>query len=383
MYIPRFMVRLALLGLLLVPVAGTRAAEACFPETGFCARGRFLDYWQQHGGLARNGYPLSDARQELLADGNTYTVQYFERVRMEYHPENPPPDDVLLGLFGQRVLRQRFDYDPIGYQATIASAPPVEGQTYFPETDHNLGGGFRDYWQANGGLAQFGYPITEEFEEYLPVVPPHHRVQYFERARLESHPENPSPDDIELGQFGRDILAEANFLTGRFGARYLTDPRVRELLGAPTSPPTLTAGATQAFERGRMVFEQGSGNGLIYVLCGDPQAGEVMAPPGYRYFVNTWDATQPVGGGPGSQPGFYEPQRGFSKLWRENAAVRDCLGDATSADETAFPLTWQAFTRGIILSTPAEGMADILWTEYGRDKRPVRDFYERIALPAL
>lgn len=185
MYIPRFMVRLALLVLLLVPVAGTRAAEACFPETGFCARGRFLDYWQQHGGLARNGYPLSDERQELLADGNTDTVQYFERVRMEYHPENPPPDDVLLGLFGQRVLRQRFDYDPIGYQATIASAPPVEGQTYFPETGHNLGGGFRDYWQANGGLAQFGYPITEEFEEYLPVVPPRHRVQYFERARLE------------------------------------------------------------------------------------------------------------------------------------------------------------------------------------------------------
>jgi len=63
--------------------------------------------------------------------------------------------------------------------------------------------------------------------------------------------------------------------------------------------------------------------------------------------------------------------------------VRDCLGDATSADETAFPLTWQAFTRGMILSTPAEGMARILWTEYGRDKRPVRDRYERITLPAL
>jgi len=106
---------LLLLGLLLAgtaaPVAGARAAgaapdEACFPATGFCIQGRFLAYWQAHGGLALNGYPLTAERRERLEDGNTYTVQYFERVRLEYHPENAAPDDILLGQFGRRVLAE-------------------------------------------------------------------------------------------------------------------------------------------------------------------------------------------------------------------------------------------------------------------------------------
>src|SRR3712207_8057465 len=53
-------------------------------------------YWENHGGLAINGYPLTDERREVLEDGKEYTVQWFERVRMEYHPENQPPHDVLL-----------------------------------------------------------------------------------------------------------------------------------------------------------------------------------------------------------------------------------------------------------------------------------------------
>ena len=78
---------------------GARAADAaqCFGETGQCVGPLFLDYWQRHGGLALNGYPLGAERVEVLEDGHPYTVQYFERVRMEYHPENRPPYDVLLG----------------------------------------------------------------------------------------------------------------------------------------------------------------------------------------------------------------------------------------------------------------------------------------------
>ena len=69
----------------------------------------FRTYWHAHGldfdepgfsfreSLALFGYPLSEEFQERLEDGTTYTVQYFERVRMEYHPENQPPYDILLG----------------------------------------------------------------------------------------------------------------------------------------------------------------------------------------------------------------------------------------------------------------------------------------------
>ncbi len=94
-----------LLGGIFVHPPRARAAEECFTATGLCIRGRFLDYWAAHGGLARNGFPLSEERREVLEDGNEYTVQYFERVRLEYHPENAVPYDVLLGQFGRRVLR--------------------------------------------------------------------------------------------------------------------------------------------------------------------------------------------------------------------------------------------------------------------------------------
>ena len=90
------------------PDSGVRArgslATACFAETAQCIQGRFLDYWQANGGLAQFGYPLTSEQPELLEDGRTYTVQYFERARFEYHPENPPPYDVLLGQFGRRLL---------------------------------------------------------------------------------------------------------------------------------------------------------------------------------------------------------------------------------------------------------------------------------------
>lgn len=89
-------------------VGRTRAAilqeASCFAETGFCVRGRFLAYWQGSGGLAQYGYSLTGEQPELLEDGRTYTAQYFERARLESHPENPYPYRILLGRFGRRIL---------------------------------------------------------------------------------------------------------------------------------------------------------------------------------------------------------------------------------------------------------------------------------------
>ncbi|HEX5504056.1 MAG TPA: kelch repeat-containing protein [Thermomicrobiales bacterium] len=174
---------------------------ACFVQTDVCMQGRFLAYWRAHGGLATNGYPLSYEFGQQLEDGNTYTVQYFERVRMEDHPENPPPWDVELGQFGRRILQERTGH------GTAPPAQPKDGFAYFQVTGHNVAQDFYAYWQANGGLAQFGYPVTEEYQERLEDGKTY-TVQYFERARFERHPENQPPWDIELGQFGRQILAE-------------------------------------------------------------------------------------------------------------------------------------------------------------------------------
>jgi len=62
----------------------------------------FRSYWQQHGGLERFGYPISEPFVETV-NGWTGTVQYFERRRMEQHPELPN-SPVLLGLLGSEVL---------------------------------------------------------------------------------------------------------------------------------------------------------------------------------------------------------------------------------------------------------------------------------------
>src|SRR5689334_9863354 len=88
---------------LLVALLGPRAVTTAqtdsryFPETHHWVRGSFLQYWNEHGGLAQQGFPLTEEFPEVnKLDGKTYQVQYFERAIFEHHPENQPPFDVLL-----------------------------------------------------------------------------------------------------------------------------------------------------------------------------------------------------------------------------------------------------------------------------------------------
>lgn len=78
-----------------------------FKETGHNVSSLFNSYWQSHGGLFVSGYPISEELHEKSTDGKQYTVQYFERARFEYHPENKPPYDVLLGALGLQAWAQR------------------------------------------------------------------------------------------------------------------------------------------------------------------------------------------------------------------------------------------------------------------------------------
>jgi hypothetical protein len=77
----------------------------CSEATKHCIWGRFLERWRALG-LAQIGLPLSDQFEERSpTEGKTYVVQYFERARFEYHPENKPPFDVLLGLLGRQLYK--------------------------------------------------------------------------------------------------------------------------------------------------------------------------------------------------------------------------------------------------------------------------------------
>jgi N-acetylneuraminic acid mutarotase len=376
---------------------------ACFAETGHCVRGRFLTYWLENGGLARNGFPLTDERVEVLEDGRAYTVQYFERVRMEYHPENAgTPYEVLLGHFGRRVLRAQIggaNNAVALFEQAIAPATPIVGVSYFAETGHNLGGRFRDYWLANGGLAQFGYPITEERRETLEDFN-EYTVQYFERGRLEHHPENAgTPYEVLLGQFGRRIEGEARLLDGDFEMLYFGDQRLRDRLGAPTSAVWTMPGALQEFERGRMFWLGDvttiSGGGdypSIYVFAGGAASGSVVNFGPLLEWPDTWREGEEVGGGPGPRPGLTEPARGFGKVWRQGSGllapglppssdVRDQLGYAI-APESGYQLRYQTFNGGMLVSTPDERIVYAIFTNRPSNGSALLGTYERYEVPA-
>jgi hypothetical protein len=179
-----------------------------FAETGHNLCGGFLRFWEAGGGLERFGLPLSEEFVELSpADGRPYTVQYFERNRFEEHPELAgTPFEVSLGLLGSDLAAGRRD------EAPFRPVAPPEGRAYFPETGHSLGGVFQRYWERGGGLAVFGYPISEEFQEYNPADGRVYTVQYFERNRFEHHPELAgTPYEVLLGLLGAQRLDAAGW----------------------------------------------------------------------------------------------------------------------------------------------------------------------------
>ncbi len=146
-----------------------------FPETGHNVHGEFLRFFETGGGMELFGYPLTE---EFVEDG--VQVQYFEKFRMEWHPENPKPYRVQLGLLGE-LLRPR---DP---PIAASEIPPADHpqRRYYPETGHTVSFAFLTYFDEHGGLDVFGYPITEF------VVENGFIVQYFQRACLEWYEDDP------------------------------------------------------------------------------------------------------------------------------------------------------------------------------------------------
>lgn len=107
-------VQLGLLGLELTneryfppcPSFSNTPGHVYFPQTGHSLQNGFLYYWLSHGGVRIFGFPISEELSERNADnGNTYTVQYFERARFEYHPEFKGTQyEVELGLLGKATF---------------------------------------------------------------------------------------------------------------------------------------------------------------------------------------------------------------------------------------------------------------------------------------
>ncbi len=180
----------------------TTARVRLFPQTSQLVQGRLLDYWERNGGLAILGLPLGPEQIAYDSEGQPYSLQWFERTRLEVHPNNPPPYDVLVGRLGVEILEQRgIDWRSL----PGAGGPPSDECLYFAETDHSLCAPFRDYWEAQGGLAVFGYPISEPQPEQNADDNQVYLVQYFERNRFEYHPDASDGANVLLGRLGAEL----------------------------------------------------------------------------------------------------------------------------------------------------------------------------------
>mgnify|MGYP001116337714 FL=1 len=69
------------------------------PEDGLPVCYAFLQYFDQFGGVAQFGYPLSEL---VIYQGRM--VQYFQRARFEWHPENQPGEKVTLSDLGREYF---------------------------------------------------------------------------------------------------------------------------------------------------------------------------------------------------------------------------------------------------------------------------------------
>lgn len=125
------------------------------------------------------------------------------------HSDVPDPDGSGWGGRGNH------DYCPgptfnwahfISELRRLEGGVTVDTALHFPETGKSIEGGFRAYWQAFGGLAVFGLPLTNE------VIEDGRTVQYFERAVFEHHPGAwPERYDVLLRRVGAVAAGEAGY----------------------------------------------------------------------------------------------------------------------------------------------------------------------------
>jgi hypothetical protein len=159
--------------------------------------GPFEQYWKANGGMTRFGLPLTG-----VFPYNGYAAQWLERAVFLYNPNNRYDYQVQQQNLGWMAAASRCSETP--FQRVKASNA---GQ-FFAGTGHNLSGKFLAYWKAKGGLTSFGYPISEAFTERSRSNGKDYLVQYFERARMELHPEAAgTPSEVQLGLIGAERLA--------------------------------------------------------------------------------------------------------------------------------------------------------------------------------
>jgi hypothetical protein len=183
------LVLFAILPLLVNVPAYSQSSEVglYFPETGHWIIGDFLKIFRaSKNSLEIYGLPITD---QFVKGGKT--IQYFEKARFVLEPDAPPALQVRLTPLGKILYKQGTPVQtPAGYH---------DCQKY-PQTGFEICSAFLDFYKMNGGVAQFGYPISN-FEIHGDLI-----VQYFQLARFEWHREAKNSQPVKVSNLGREFF---------------------------------------------------------------------------------------------------------------------------------------------------------------------------------
>jgi len=220
-----------------------------FIETRHYVCDEFLEFFKARGGVDTFGYPLTEAFDDPTRG---LRVQYFQRARMEWHPYNPDPYKVQLGLL---IDELGYIYSPISKDERPAFNSSVHH--YFSETGHVVSYAFLSYFREKGGVDIFGYPRSEFMYEdgYI--------VQYFQRARMEWHPEAATGSQMRLTNIG-ELYIEKSGIPGGYD-KPMDPPIGPEDDPSKTPEPWITRLNASASVRYVIMGRQGTQTVFVYV----------------------------------------------------------------------------------------------------------------------
>ncbi len=225
-----------------IPAFAQEPDPQYFEQTGHYVGGEFLAFYRSVSNATTTlGYPITEAVSK-----NGQTIQYFQRGRMELHPNLPAGQRVKLTPIGSEMYRK-------GEQLNIFNPFACR---YFRTTGFSVCYAFLEFYNQNGGEGRFGQPISP-FEYRNDLI-----VQYFEYARFEWKYSSEEGQRVSLADIGREY-----FDFQQEPAIWLKSPE-----GDPS--PRVIKLQTQAFVWKAVVLA--NDNQLVYIIVQDQNLQPVI-----------------------------------------------------------------------------------------------------------
>ena len=226
------------------------------------------------------------------------------------------------------------------------SAAVAQGGRCFTQTGECIGGRFLQFWNGNGGLPVFGFPLAEQRREL--GTEGEFVTQWFERERFELHPENRAPYDVLLGRLGDELLK-------RQGRDWTTFPKGQPKAGCQFFDATghTVCEPFLSYWRGHgLEFDGRAGRSFVesLALIGLPLSEPAMETNSSGDSVSTqWFERARLEYHPG-EPDPYKVLLG--RLGAEAGAVGDaCAGIPASVNATIAPTCFRAGTPVALRAT--------------------------------